>query len=132
MDRHQNKIIKLLEKIVEQNQRIINDLNQNPFVKPYNPPPYTPPVDRIPAPFYQDTVTCMHCGKDTGIPMMLHMVIPPEGLKCRHCGNTAVYSMSPTCQEPFSTEAVPYTTTLKPWNNPWNNISTCSSGSNDL
>jgi hypothetical protein len=41
--------------------------------------------------------------------MLLHMVIPPEGLKCPHCNKTAVYSSSPTCQVPFSIKAVPCT-----------------------
>ncbi len=69
-----------------------------------------------PAP-YNNNVTCLHCGRDTGIPMLLHMVIPPEGLKCPHCGKTAVYSNSPTCQEPYTTTAIPCTTTLKPYEN---------------
>lgn len=110
MSRKENKIIKLLEKIVEQNQQIINNLQYKglgyPWTKPYNPPvenPFTWPTE----PTYTNNVTCLHCGRDTGIPMMLNMVIPPEGLKCPHCGRTAVYSNSPTCQEPYSTTAVP-------------------------
>ena len=99
-------------------------------IKPKNPyKPYTP-KDNLPDeyprnPWLSGNVTCLHCGQDTGIPMLLHMVIPPEGLKCPHCGRTAVYSNSPTCQEPFSIKAVPctgddptmpwQTTTLKPY-----------------
>lgn len=31
-------------------------------------------------------ITCPHCGCDSGIPMILNMVIPPEGLCCKNCG----------------------------------------------
>ena len=121
MNRKENKIIKLLEKIAEQNQQIIDNLQYRGLGYPWTKPkePYINPAP------YTNNVTCLHCGKDTGIPMLLHMVIPPEGLKCPHCGRTAVYSNSPTCQEPFSIKAVPctgddptmpwQTATLKPY-----------------
>jgi hypothetical protein len=110
----------IIHKLIEK----INPINPlNPY-KPYNPPaekPFTWPTE----PTYNNNVTCLHCGRNTGIPLMLHMVIPPEGLKCPHCGRTAVYSNSPTCQEPFSVKAVPstgddptmpwQTTTLRPY-----------------
>lgn len=52
------------------------------------------------------------------------MVIPPEGLKCPHCGRTAVYSNSPTCQEPYTTTAVPCTETnpTMPWQTVCHNL----------
>ena len=95
-------IHKLKEKIIG-----YNPYNENPFTWPTEPKnPYENPHPWR-EPWNSNNVKCPHCGKDTGIPMLLNMVIPPEGLKCPHCNKTAVYSMSPTCQEQFSTTAVP-------------------------
>jgi len=39
---------------------------------------------------YSNNIICPKCGKDTGIGMILNMVIPPEGLACPHCSETVV------------------------------------------
>lgn len=38
----------------------------------------------------KDNIICPYCGEDTGIPKILHMVIPDEGLKCPHCHQVVV------------------------------------------
>jgi len=112
------KIDELQKQINYQNECIMNQsiiihklkekiVGYSPYLDERFTGPLKPKEPYInPAP-YNNNVTCLHCGKDTGIPMLLHMVIPPEGLKCPHCGRTAVYSNSPTCQEPYTTTAVP-------------------------
>lgn len=37
-----------------------------------------------------DTIICHKCGCDTRISKVLCMLIPPEGLKCPHCGEVVV------------------------------------------
>lgn len=41
-------------------------------------------------PNYRDTIICPQCREDTGIGRVLHMVIPPIGLRCPHCGAVVV------------------------------------------
>ena len=61
--------------------------------------PYAPMPSEIPSQPYKPqpktmtpwaTIKCPKCGKDTGIGMILNMVIPPEGLACPHCSETVV------------------------------------------
>lgn len=35
-------------------------------------------------------ICCPSCGESTGLPPAFHMVIPPEGLKCRKCGMVVI------------------------------------------
>lgn len=112
MNRKENKIIKLLEKIIEQNQQIIDNISYKGLGAPW----YRPWHDWVDwdrnknIPPYPNTIPCPYCDKDTGIAQNLCMVIPPEGLKCPHC-NRVVINGSPTitCEQPYSTEAVPMT-----------------------
>jgi hypothetical protein len=39
---------------------------------------------------------CFNCGSDTGIPQVLHMVIPSGGLKCPNCGAVVAASVEVT------------------------------------
>jgi hypothetical protein len=113
MNREIRKLIKKIDELQKQinyqnecimdQSMIIHEL-KNKIVghSPYLDERFTGPIKPKepyinPAP-YSNNVKCSHCGKDTGIPRLLHMVIPPEGLKCPHCNKTAVYSNSPTCQ----------------------------------
>ncbi len=116
-----NKIIKLLEKIAEQNEQIINHLNHNGLVYPHPMIPRNPfysypsEEDNPYRPFTSSNVICPHCDRDTGIPMMLHMVIPAGGLRCPHCDKVAVLSNTITCKDTPSTRISTETTTLKPY-----------------
>lgn len=68
--------------------------------------PYAPMPSEIPSQPYKPqpktmtpwaTIKCPKCGKDTGIGMILNMVIPPEGLACPHCSETVVAGSTITC-----------------------------------
>ena len=68
--------------------------------------PYAPMPSEIPSQPYKPqpktmtpwaTIKCPKCGKDTGIGMILNMVIPPEGLACPHCLTTVVAGSTITC-----------------------------------
>lgn len=68
--------------------------------------PYAPMPSEIPSQPYKPqpktmtpwaTIKCPRCGKDTGIGMILNMVIPPEGLACPHCSETVVAGSTITC-----------------------------------
>jgi hypothetical protein len=68
--------------------------------------PYAPMPSEIPSQPYKPqskkmtpwaTIKCPKCGKDTGIGMILNMVIPPEGLACPHCLTTIVAGNTITC-----------------------------------
>lgn len=45
--------------------------------------------------YNENNITCLQCGQDSGIPRILLMVIPPEGLRCQCCG-AIVVSGGPT------------------------------------
>lgn len=102
-------IVKLLEKIVKQNEEIINLLKKKEEtpVLPYqeSSSPFTPSVlptkinvnEKSPwesqstyPRITNDVVICFHCGKDTGIPNILGMYIPPQGIKCPHCKKVVI------------------------------------------
>jgi|688.fasta_scaffold12867_26 hypothetical protein len=129
-----NKKIDELQKLVNHNSDCIMDqsiiiqklieklVGHSPYLDERFTGPIKPKEPYINPTPYNNNVTCLHCGKNTGIPMLLHMVISPEGLKCPHCGRTAVYSNSPTCQEPFSIKAVPADTGTNP-TMPWQTVS---------
>jgi hypothetical protein len=107
-----NKLIELLETVVEQNKEIIDLLKKD---KNKNLKPYQKLIDKkdhskhnhsqesfpkpwgTNTPIARDTLICMHCGNDTGIPMVLNMVIPPEGLPCRYCKKVVVLGSAVTC-----------------------------------
>jgi hypothetical protein len=105
-----NKKIDELEKLVNHNSDCIMEqsiiihklieklVGHSPYLDERFTGPLKPKEPYINPTPYNYNVTCPHCGKNTGIPMLLHMVIPPEGLKCPWCNKTAVYSNSPTCQ----------------------------------
>lgn len=68
--------------------------------------PFAPMPSEIPSQPYKPqpktmtpwaTIKCPKCGKDTGIGMILNMVIPPEGLACPHCSETVVAGSTITC-----------------------------------
>lgn len=108
--RTENKILKLLEKIAEQNQQIIDHLNYKGLGYPFPTNPYKP-NDLFDHPWHPDrntnsgtpyvpnNIICNHCGKDSGIAMNLSMVIPPEGLKCVNCGKVVVQSNTTTISD---------------------------------
>ena len=56
---------------------------------PWIPHPHTPP--------YSNNIICQYCGQDSGIPQILGMYIPPEGLRCRHCGQVLVMGTQIWC-----------------------------------
>jgi hypothetical protein len=44
-----------------------------------------------------NNIICYNCGSDTGIHQVLNILIPPNGLKCPHCGAVVVNSIEITC-----------------------------------
>ncbi len=79
-----------LDKIIEQNEKILSQTQENDKLSPYKliPPTFPPHQDKpwnSPEP-YTTNIICWSCGKDSGIPGVLGMVISPPGLACRCCG----------------------------------------------
>lgn len=88
--------------------------NKTILDRPFAPmPPYTTPYpkdnvqedenstkykSRYP---FTNNIMCPKCGCDTGIGMILNMVIPVEGLACPQCGATVVNGTNITCEGPM-------------------------------
>lgn len=81
--------------------------------------PYAPMPSEIPSQPYKPqskkmtpwaTIKCPKCGKDTGIGMILNMVIPSEGLACPHCLTTVVAGSTITCCDATIPKGVGQTT----------------------
>lgn len=76
-----------LEKRIQNLERFKTNLPKDivPWVKPFPNRPWT------------QMLICPHCGEDSGWPLILHMVIPPEGLSCKNCGQVCIYGNTITC-----------------------------------
>lgn len=115
--------------------KLIEKLTFKPFGTPWDSTPVPSPLDPYNEPFTStpwqpSNVKCPSCKRDTGIPFVLHMVIPPEGLKCPHCGAVAVMGISITCNPNPHTTTMPCdSTTLKDYSTDCN-INTSSGDSN--
>ena len=70
-------------------------------------------------PYIPNNVICNHCGKDSGIAMNLCMIVPPEGLKCPHCGKIVVQSNTTTISDApnINTSTTNFDPSIKGYNN---------------
>jgi hypothetical protein len=128
---HQNESImdqsiiiqKLIEKLV-----VISTYPSTPSIGPYVPPykgSFTWPCkgpDRNTdsgTPYVPNNIICHHCHKDTGIAMNLCMIVPPEGLKCPHCGKIVVQSNTTTISDApnINTSTTNFDPSIKGYNN---------------
>lgn len=71
-----------------------------PPYQPYTPEDYNSTKYKLKPP-YSSNIICPKCGCDTGIGMILNMVIPTEGLACPKCGATVVQGSTITCEGPI-------------------------------
>ena len=139
VDELQKQLNQQNESIMDQSiiiQKLIEKLTIKDPLAPFKPPFGTPwdsipdyntpkivpnfPYDDKSTPWAPQNVKCPHCQKDTGIPFVLHMVIPPEGLNCPWCHKVAVRGNTITCMpnQPYTTTTTGTdTTTLRPYEN---------------
>jgi hypothetical protein len=107
------QLIGKLDRIIEQNEKIIQQKDKDaakdaldryrlppvypetPFPTPYTTPSVPPPWTS-PFPLTQN-IKCGACGKDSGIPHVLNMVISEPGLACYRCGAIVVRPTTTWC-----------------------------------